>query len=135
MDNNTHLGDQLFTAVCSAFGAACVVLGIPLLAFIAGLIGAGGGVVISPRVPDEKIPVRMVGIIVIAFIAGWLAVGIVTIAASAKPGWGVHLIPIEAIAGLLALFWHVIKPWLGKKVDALVDGLIAKWTGRRPGGA
>lgn len=65
-------------------GAAFVVLGIPLVGLVAALLGACFSSFAKAAVPREQVPMRMFGVLMDAFIGGWLAVALCSIPFTAK---------------------------------------------------
>lgn len=122
----TALASQLAAASGAATGATLLVLGIPLEALLAALIGAALSYVARPAVSHSKIPVRLLGIVSDALIGGWLFVILVKLTPLHR--FGVGDIPIEAGAGLLALLWRVLRVWLPAKLDQAFDAVLAFWT-------
>ncbi|MGO1073593.1 hypothetical protein [Lysobacter sp. CA199] len=120
------LASQVAAASGAATGATLLVLGIPLEALLAALIGAALSYVARPAVSHSKIPVRLLGIVSDALIGGWLFVIVVKLTPLHR--FGVDDIPIEAGAGLLALLWRVLRVWLPAKLDRAFDALLAFWT-------
>jgi hypothetical protein len=112
--------------------AAFLVLGIPLGALAAALLGAGLAFVVGPREHDDMIPVRLLGILMVALISGWLAVALVQITTLHR--YGIDAIPVEAIAGLLAIFWRGLRAWIPPKVDQAFTAFLSFWTRGRDGG-
>lgn len=129
-------GSNVLSAAASAAGAsgaaAMLVLGIPLGALAAALIGAGFAFIARSREPDELIPARLLGILSDALIGGWLAVALIRITPLHR--FGIDAIPVEAIAGLLAIFWRGLRMWIPIKADQAFTAFLAFWT-RRDGGA
>lgn len=119
-------------AAGASSAAAMLVLGIPLGALAAALIGAGLSYVARPREPDQVIPARLLGILSDAMIGGWLAVALIHFTLLHR--YGVDMIPVEAIAGLLAIFWRALRLWIPKKADQAFDAFLGFWTRRRGGG-
>lgn len=117
----------------AAGGAILAVMGIPLGVLAAALIGAGLSYVTRAREPDEVIPVRLIGILADALIGGWLAVALVHLTVLQR--YGISAIPLEAIAGLLAISWRVLRLWIPPKADQAFNAFLAFWTRRRDGGA
>ncbi|MEI2453841.1 hypothetical protein [Lysobacter firmicutimachus] len=120
------LTSQVAAASGAATGATLLVLGIPLEALLAALIGAALSYVARPAVSHSKIPVRLLGIVSDALIGGWLFVIVVKLTPLHR--FGVAEIPIEAGAGLLALLWRVLRVWLPAKLDRAFDAVLAFWT-------
>ncbi|WP_394539882.1 hypothetical protein PRJ39_04585 [Lysobacter enzymogenes] len=120
------LVSQLAAATGAATSATLLVLGIPLEALLAALVGAALSYVARPPVVHTQIPVRLLGIVSDALIGGWLFV----IVAKLTPlhRFGVDDIPIEAGAGLLALLWRVLRVWLPARIDRAFDAFLAMWT-------
>jgi hypothetical protein len=121
------------SAAGASSAAAMLVLGVPLGALIAALIGASLAYVARGREPDEVIPVRMLGILMDAFVGGWIAVALVRLTPLHR--YGIDAIPLEAIAGLLALFWRGLRSWIPSKVDQAFGAFLDYWTRGRSGGA
>lgn len=119
------LASQIAAASGVATGATLLVLGIPLEALLAALIGAALSYVARPAVSHSKIPVRLLGIVSDALIGGWLFVIVVKLTPLHR--FGVDNIPIEAGAGLLALLWRVLRVWLPAKLDRAFDAVLAFW--------
>lgn len=120
------LVSQVAAASGAATGATLLVLGIPLEALLAALIGAALSYVARPAVSHSKIPIRLLGIVSDALIGGWLFVILVKLTPLHR--FGVGDIPIEAGAGLLALLWRVLRVWLPAKLDRAFDAVLAFWT-------
>lgn len=129
----SNLGSAAASAAGASGAAALLVLGIPLGALAAALIGAGFSFIARPREPDQYIPVRLLGILADALIGGWLAVALVRITPLHQ--YGIDGIPLEAIAGLLAIFWRGLRIWIPKKADQAFDAFLGLWTRKRDGGA
>lgn len=117
---------QLAAASGAATGATLLVLGIPLEALLAALIGAALSYVARPPIAHTKIPVRLLGILSDALIGGWLFVILARLTPLHR--FGVDEIPIAAGAGLLALLWRVLRVWLPERIDRVVDAVLAYWT-------
>jgi TctA family transporter len=128
---------NVIAAASSAAGAsgaaAMLVLGIPLGALIAALLGAGLAYVARGREPDEQIPARLLGILMDAFIGGWIAVALVRLIPLHR--YGIDAIPLEAIAGLIALFWRGLRIWIPSKADQAFTAVLDTWFRGRSGGA
>lgn len=112
--------------------AAMLVLGVPLGALIAALIGAGLAYVARGSEPDEAIPARILGILMDAFIGSWIAVALVRLTPLHR--FGIDAIPLEAIAGLLALFWRGLRSWIPSKADQAFTAFLDFWSRGRSGG-
>jgi hypothetical protein len=128
---------NVIAAASSAAGAsgaaAMLVLGVPLGALIAALLGAGLAYVARGREPDDQIPARLLGILMAAFNGGGIAVALVRLVPLHR--YGIDAIPLEAIAGLLALFWRGLRVWIPSKADKAFDAFLDLWSRGRSGGA
>lgn len=120
------LVSQAAAATGAATSATLLVLGIPLEALLAALIGAALSYVARPAVSHSKVPMRLLGIVSDALIGGWLFVILVKLTPLHR--FGLAEIPIEAGAGLLALLWRVLRVWLPAKLDQAFDALLAFWS-------
>ncbi|MGO1000743.1 hypothetical protein [Lysobacter sp. CA196] len=120
------LTSQVAAASGAATGATLLVLGIPLEALLAALIGAALSYVARPPIAHTQIPVRLLGIVSDALIGGWLFVIIGRLTPLHR--FGVDEIPVEAGAGLLALLWRVLRVWLPPKLDQATDAFLTFWT-------
>lgn len=119
-------------AAGASSAAAMLVLGIPLYALAAALLGASLAYVVRERVADEVIPVRLLGILADAFIGGWFAVALVKVTLLHR--YGIDSIPLEALAGLIALFWRGLRLWIPTKADQAWEVFLGLWS-RKKGGA
>jgi hypothetical protein len=92
----------------AAAGAAFVVLGIPLVALTAALLGAGFSYLPKPAQPNEVIPLRLIGVVVDAFIGGWVAVMVVNVPYTAHyiGAWDSATV---VLAGLLAFVMQTVR--------------------------
>lgn len=115
----------------AAGGAVLAVMGIPLGVLAAALIGASLSYVTRKREPDEVIPARLIGILADALIGGWLAVSLVKL--TLLQPYGVAAVPLEALAGLLAIFWRGLRIWIPRKADEAFSAVVARM-GRSRGG-
>ena len=87
--------------------AALPVLGIPLAALSAAMLGSGFSYLRRSGQDVEAAPLRLLGISADAFLGGWIAVS--AIHATPLHQYGIQAVPIEAIAGLLAFVMQVIR--------------------------
>ena len=96
------------TATAAVVGAAFVVLGIPLAALTAALLGAGFSYMPKPAQPIDKVPLRLLGIVMDAFLGGWIAVALVHIPYTARfiGTWDSATV---VLAGLLAFAMQAIR--------------------------
>jgi hypothetical protein len=135
----SNLAGAAVNAAASAASGATVglatmmVLGIPMGALAAALIGGGLAYVAREREPDELIPARLLGILSDALIGGWFAVALVKLTVLHR--FGIDAIPLEAIAGLLAIFWRQLRLWIPEKANEAFAAFLSWWGGRgRTGG-
>lgn len=107
--------------------AAFPVLGIPLAALAAAMIGSGYSYLRQPGQQVETVPLRLFGISMDAFLAGWVAVTLFHVTPLNE--YGIQAIPIEAIAGLLAFCMQLIRKhfmhYFDRAFQAILNGVIA----------
>ena len=100
----------------AAFGAFVIPgLGIPAGMLFAGLIAAAISHTPEPGQPTKTIPTRIFGIVSDACIGGWLALAVLKFRPVAT--YGIHDIPPEVIAALIALSWQWLRKRLGDYFD------------------
>ncbi len=103
------------------------VLGIPIAALAAAMLGSGFSYV-RRKAPDvEAIPLRLFGIAADAFIGGWIAV--VLFHATVLEPYGSKAIPIEAIAGLCAFLMQVARQKAGGYFERAFQAVLNAWVG------
>lgn len=111
-------------------GAAFVVLGIPLVALAAALLGAGFSYLPKPAQPDEKVPLRLLGVVMDAFLGGWIAVALVHIPFTAHyiGSWESATI---VIAALLAFAMQTIRlkaaVYFDQAFQAVLTAVVARF--------
>lgn len=111
---------EVFSAACAG---ALVVLGVPIMALAAAMVGAAISHIPRGGQPSRAIPKRIVGIVADAFIGGWLAVFLLKLKPLAE--YGIHEVPLPVAAGLCALLVQLLRTkgvtYLDTVVQALVD--------------
>ena len=111
------------TAAAAVAGAAFVVLGIPLAALTAALLGAGFSYMPKPAQPLDKIPLALLGILMDAFLGGWIAVALVHIPYTARfiGSWEAAVV---VLAGLLAFCMQAIRLKAAGYFDRAFQGAL-----------
>jgi hypothetical protein len=83
------------------------VLGIPVAALTAAMLGSGFSYLKRKGQDVEAVPLRLLGIAADAFIGGWIAVALTHIPQLSP--YGMNAIPVEAVAGLAAFLMQVVR--------------------------
>lgn len=99
---------KVATAAGASVGAAFAVLGIPLGALAAALLGAGFSYLPRGAAPHDKVPLRVLGVIADAFIGGWVAVALVHVPYTASHIGAWDSAPV-VFAGLLGFLMQAIR--------------------------
>jgi len=107
--------------------AAYPVLGIPVAALAAAMLGSGFSYLQRRGQDVDTIPFRLFGIAADAFIGGWIAVSLPHIPQLAA--YGVTAIPIEAAAGLLAFLMQVVRKKVGDYFERAFQAGLNAWIG------
>ena len=82
-------------------------LGIPVAALTAAMLGSGFSYLKRKGQDVEGVPLRLLGIAADAFIGGWIAVALTHIPQLSP--YGMNAIPVEAVAGLAAFLMQVVR--------------------------
>lgn len=108
------------------------ILGVPLAALGAGLLGSAASYLKRTGQSVEAIPLRLLGILMDAFIGSWIAM----IIFHAKPlaEYGVTSMPIEALAGLTASLVQFIRTNAASYFDRAFQAwltVLVSWFGKK----
>lgn len=136
MSLNSYAVDTTFTLIAAATvavwpGASALLnlplLGIPLMALTAALLGAGFSYLGRSAQPVETASARMIGIATDAFLGGWIAVGLYYV--PQLEGYGFKAIPIEAVAGICAYLMQVTRKRAGDYFERMFQATLNVWAG------
>lgn len=123
-------GTSPAAAAGAAVGAGFFVLGIPLGALAAALLGAGFSYLPRGAQPNEQVPLRLLGVLVDAFLGGWLAVFLVHVPYTANliGTWDAATV---VLAGLLAFIMQAVRVRAGgyfeRAFQALLNAFVARF--------
>lgn len=110
-------------ATGAVVGAGFFVLGIPLGALAAALLGAGFSYLPRGPHPTEQVPLRLLGVLMDAFLGGWCAVALVNIPYSAGFIGSWEAAPV-VLAGLLAFVMQAVRVRAGGYVERAFQALL-----------
>ena len=101
------------------------VLGIPVAALAAAMLGSGGSYLQRQAQDVELVPLRLFGIAVDAFLGGWIAVSLLKF----KPlfDYGVHDFPVEALAGVIAFLMQALRKRAGDWSERIFQAGLKAW--------
>jgi hypothetical protein len=103
------------------------ILGIPIAALAAAMLGSGFSYLSRKGQDVEAIPLRLFGIAADAFLGGWIAVALFHATPMAQ--YGVQAMPIEAIAGLCAFLMQVTRQKTAHYFERVFQAGLNAWVG------
>lgn len=101
------------------------VLGIPVAALTAAMLGSGFSYLQRKGQDVDAVPFRLLGIAADAFIGGWIAVALPHI--PQLVAYGVNAIPVEAVAGLGAFLMQVVRKRVGDYFERAFQAGLNAW--------
>lgn len=108
----------------AAVGAGFAVLGIPLGALAAALLGAGFSYMPRGAQPNGEVPLRLLGVLMDAFLGGWLAVLLTHVPYTTRLIGTWDAAPV-VLAALLAFAMQVIRVKAAGYADKAFQSLLA----------